>query len=79
MKRLRRPLQDCTNQIGRGNGEEEARFEMITPPESNYFYIDVKQSKSFRQTNAAREITYKAKLKNTSEDVPHDIMKMQVL
>ena len=33
MKILRRQLQDCTNQIGRGNGEEEARFEMLTPPE----------------------------------------------
>ena len=58
MKRLERELQDCTNQIGRGNGEGVPSFELVRPPENNYFHIDVRQSKSFKQTHAAREITY---------------------
>ena len=70
MKRSRRQLQDCTNQIGRGNGEEEPTFEIVRPPEDNYFQIEVRQSKSFKQSHAAREITYKAKLKNPAENVP---------
>ena len=45
MKRLRRQLQDCTNQIGRRNGEEEETFEIVRAPEDNYFQIEVKQSK----------------------------------
>ena len=70
MNRLRRPLQDCTNQIGRGNGREDSNFVIVTPPENNYFQIEVKQSKSFKQSHAAREITYKAKLKDQAENVP---------
>ena len=70
MKRSRRQLQDCTDQIGKGNGEEEPTFEIVRPPEDNYFKIEVRQSKSFKQSHAAREITYKAKLKNPAENVP---------
>ena len=70
MKRLGRELQDCTNQIGRGNGEGVPSFELVRPIENNYFHIDVKQSKSFKQTHAAREITYRAKLKTPAHDVP---------
>ena len=32
--------------------------------------LEVVRSKSFRQSNAAREITYRAKLKNPADDVP---------
>ena len=70
MKKLRRPLQNCTNQIGRGNRQEEPAFEIATPPENNYFHIEVKQSKSFKQKIAAKEITYLAKLKNPAHNVP---------
>ena len=70
MKRSGRQLQDCTNQIGRGNGEKEPTFEIVRPPEDNYFQLEVRQSKSFKQSHAAREITYKAKLKNPAENVP---------
>ena len=70
MKKLRRSLQNCTNQIGRGNGQEQPTFEIVRPPEDNYFNIEVKQSKSFKQSHAAREISYKAKLKHPAEHVP---------
>ena len=70
MKKLRRPLQDCTNQIGRGNTQEEPAFEIVTPPENNYFHIEVKQSKSFKKKIAAKEVTYLAKLKNPAANVP---------
>ena len=55
MKKLRRSLQNCTNQIGRGNGQEQPTFEIVRPPEDNYFNIEVKQSKSFKQSHAARQ------------------------
>ena len=48
MKKLRRSLQNCTNQIGRGNEQEQSTFEIVRPPEDNYFNIEVKQSKSFK-------------------------------
>ena len=70
MKRQGRLLQDCTNQIGRGNGEEEPTFEIVRPPEDNFFHLEVRQSKSFKQSHAVREITYKAKLKNPDTNVP---------
>ena len=70
MKKLRRKLEDCTNQTGRGVGEEAATFEIVRPPENNYFQVEVKQSKSFKQSHAAREITYKARLKNPAADTP---------
>ena len=45
-------------------------FEIVRPPEVNHFVLEVVRSKSFRQSNAAREITYRAKLKNPADDVP---------
>ena len=63
-------MQDCTNQIGRGNGQDEEQFEIVRAPEDNYFQIEVRDSKSFKQSHAAREITYKARLKNAAENVP---------
>ena len=68
MKRLRRNCQNGTNQIGRGDGTPT--FELVRPPEDNYFQLEIVQSKSFKQSHAAREITYRAKLKNSAEDVP---------
>ena len=68
MKRLRRNCQNGTNQIGRGNGPPT--FELVRPPEDNYFQLEIVQSKSFKQSHAAREIIYRAKLKNSAEDVP---------
>ena len=70
MKRSERRLQPCINQIGRGNGNEDPVFELVRPPQDNYFQLEVIQSKSFRQSHAAREVTYRAKLKNPAENVP---------
>ena len=68
MKKSRKRLQQCTNQIGKGDGAPN--FELVRPPDDNYFQLEVIQSKSFKQSHAAREITYRAKLKNPSDDVP---------
>ena len=68
MKKSRKRLQQCTNQIGKGDGA--LNFELVRPPDDNYFQLEVIQSKSFKQSHAAREITYRAKLKNPSDDVP---------
>ena len=68
MKKARRKLQSCTNQIGKGDGAPN--FELVRPPDDNFFQLEVIQSKSFKQSHAAREITYRAKLKNASDDVP---------
>ena len=61
MKKSGRELQDCTNQIGRGNGQEQQTFEIVRAPEDNHFQIKVRDSKSFKQSHAARKITYKAR------------------
>ena len=70
MKKSRRSFPNCTNQIGRGIGQDEPTFEIVRPPEDNYFSIEVKQSRSFKQSHAAREISYRAKLKNPAQHVP---------
>ena len=70
MKRLGRELQDCINQTGRGNGQEEHSFEIVRAHEDNHFQLEVKDSKSFKQSHAAREITYKVKLKHPAENTP---------
>ena len=70
IKRSKRRLQPCTNQTGRGDGDEHPTFELVRAPEDNYFQLEVIQSKSFKQSHAAREITYRAKLKNPNDDVP---------
>ena len=43
---------------------------MVRPPEENFFQLEVLQSKSFKQAKAAREITYRAKMKKSAEEVP---------
>ena len=68
MKNSRGKLQQCTNQIGKG--DEAPNFELVRPPDDNSFQLEVIQSRSFKQSKAAREITYRAKLKNPSEEVP---------
>ena len=68
MKKSRRKLQSCTNQIGKGDGAPN--FELVRPPDDNFFQLEVIQSRRFKQSHAAREITYRAKLKNPSDDVP---------
>ena len=68
MKMLRRHCQNGTNQIGRGDGP--STFELVRPPEDNYFQLEIVQRKSFKQSHAAREITYWSKLKNSAVDVP---------
>ena len=68
MKKSRRSSNKSTAQIGRGDGAPN--FELVRPPEDNFFQLEVIQSKSFKQSHAAREITYRAKLKNPSDDVP---------
>ena len=68
MKKSRRKLQSCTNQNGKGDGTPN--FELVRPPDDNFFQLEVIQSKNFKQSHAAREITYRAKLKNPSDDVP---------
>ena len=68
MKKSRKILQQCTNQIGKGDGAPN--FELVRPPDDNFFQLEVIQSKSFKQSHAAREVTYRAKLKNPSDDVP---------
>ena len=49
-------------------------FEIVRPPEVNHFVLEVVRSKSFRQSNATREITYRAKLKNPAADVPSNYL-----
>ena len=55
MKKSKRRLQHCTNQIGKGDGAPN--FELVRPPENNFFQLEVIQSRSFKQSHAAREIT----------------------
>ena len=43
MKKSRRSFPNCTNQIGKGIGQDEPTFEIVRPPEDNYFSIEVKQ------------------------------------
>ena len=56
MRKSRRRLQHCTNQIGKEDGAPN--FELVRPPENNFFQLEVIQSRSFKQSHAAREITY---------------------
>ena len=43
MKKSRRKLQSCTNQIGKGDGTPN--FELVRPPDDNFFQLEVNQSK----------------------------------
>ena len=46
MKKSRRRLQYCTNQVGKGDGAPN--FEIVRPPENNFFQLEVIQSRSFK-------------------------------
>ena len=43
MKKSRKRLQQCTNQIGKGDGAPN--FELVRPPDDNYFQLEVIQSR----------------------------------
>ena len=59
----------CNNtQIGHGK-ENKPELEIITPPEENNFILELKESRSFKQANAAFEMTYKVKLANHTPDL----------
>lgn len=51
--------------------EEEAQqsFQIVRPLEVNNFVLEIKNTKSFKNTNAAREITYQAKLKHPIDNL----------
>ena len=57
-------------QEGRGDPETPPSFTIDMPVPGNHFVLEVIQNGSFKQSNAAREITYRARLKNPSDDVP---------
>ena len=64
----RRRCTNFTNQIGRGDPPSPPgppRFEVVRPP-----VLEVINSKSFKQSNAAGEITYRARLRDPADDVP---------
>ena len=44
-------------------------FQIERPVPENYFVLEIIQCHSFKQSNAAKEITYKARLKNPSDEI----------
>ena len=48
----------------------QKKMKIDRPVPENHFVLEVIQSGSFKQSNAARGITYRARLKNPSDDVP---------
>lgn len=58
---MRNPTNDNTDRI--------PQLQLIEPPDNMYFVLDLKQSRSFRQANAAHEMTYTVKLKNKKPDL----------
>ena len=50
---------------GEGDVVEKPQLRLVTPPEENNFILELKESRSFKQKNAAFEMTYKVKLNNT--------------
>ena len=49
--------------------EKRPELKIITPPEENNFILELRQSKSFKQVNAAFEMTYKVKLAHRTPDL----------
>ena len=68
---LKRTADRLSNQINKKiknqRGEGDSVF-TVSDPEENYFVLDIHNSKSFHKTEAAQEITYKAKLKHPAPD-----------
>ncbi len=58
-----------TNQTGRGDPPGPPNFELERPPEENHFILEIVNSASFKQSNAAREITYRARVRYPAADV----------
>ena len=48
--------------------EREILLFTVSDPDENYFVLDIHDSKSFHKTEAAQEITYRAKLKHPAPD-----------
>ena len=68
---LKRTADRLTNEINKKiktqTGEGDPVF-TVSDPDENYFVLDIHNSKSFHKTQAAQEITYKAKLKHPAPD-----------
>ena len=68
---LKRTAKQLTNEINKkirtqtGDGDDVFR---VSKPDDNYFVLELFGSKSFHKTEAAQEITYRAKLKNPAPD-----------
>ena len=68
----------CTSDKNiKGYGDDEdgddnnraPQLQIITPPEENNFILELRQSRSFKQSNAAFEMTYKVKLAHRTPDL----------
>ena len=44
-------------------------FQIERPVPENYFVLEIIQTNSFKQSNAAKEITHRARLKNPSNEI----------
>ena len=51
------------------NNREERVTMGILPPEEDHFVLQLKESRSFKQRNAAHEMTYKVKLSRRNSDL----------
>lgn len=49
--------------------DKEPELHIVEPPDNMYFVLELKQSRSFHQRNAAHEMTYQVKLKNEHPDL----------
>ena len=68
-KRTAENVMDSINKrIKIQEGEGNPVFKISEPEDENYFILEVQGSKSFHKTEAAQEITYKAKLKFPAPD-----------
>ena len=60
----------CSNTAQKGHGDvDKPELKIITPPEENHFILELKESRSFKQANAAFEMSYKVKLANTNPEL----------
>ena len=51
------------------NDDNTPQLQLVTPPEENNFILELRQSRSFKQSNAAFEMTYKVKLAHRTPDL----------
>ena len=68
---MKRSANRLTNEIKKKirnqTGQGDPVFS-VSDPDENYFVLDIHNSKSFHKTQAAQEITYRAKLKHPAPD-----------